>query len=89
MSMLLTSHALALVDRFVDRTTNPRGWTGKSTRRDRNGGLSAPKPATRVGRTLPYSPGSANTTSRSFPRGSPLAGAETLAATYCRPSFPA
>ena len=37
----------------------------------------------------PYSPGSANTTSRSFPRGSPLAGAETLAATYCRPSLPA
>ena len=41
------------------------------------------------GRPPSYSPGSANTTSRSFPRGSPLAGAETLAATYCRPSLPA
>ena len=36
-----------------------------------------------------YLSGSANTTSRSFPRGSPVAGAETLAATYCLPSFPA
>lgn len=48
-----------------------------------------PLPRCLTGRWLPYSLGSANTTSRSFPRGSPLAGAETLAATYCRPSLPA
>ncbi len=32
--------------------------------------------------------GSAKTTSRSFPRGSAVAGAETLTARYCLPSFP-
>ena len=37
----------------------------------------------------PSRSGMANTTRRSFPRCWPVAGAETFAATYCRPSLPA
>ena len=37
---------------------------------------------------LGYSSRRLNTTSRSLPRSSPVAGAETFAATYCRPSLP-